>query len=269
MVKFVLPRIVQLDDPVPYKHPNTPDSVETRTAYRLSWYGKERRAEPRAKLGSDTRAFLKKTSGVEPLCIGDVLELPADTILPPHLSYSLAINRGLYTGGKVRFSHVGLPPSAIDKILNTTFLMDRYYWAAARYLKHLSETHWPHPLLTSFDTCIRDMLLSPTQEMVRSFFSLLQDCIYNPETRYHARYGDGLKESWDTIAGYFFWTTGKTGLGLRFRNVDLVEPKVAQEGAKQKRERTFREVPGWEKGIARWEKRSREKTDIPVLQSFT
>lgn len=125
--------------------------------------------------------------------------------LPEKVAYHAAV-------GLRREVPVGnLPGRVVQSVVDARFALDANYHAAAVYLKWLAESHTDHPLLTGFDTGVRDRLHRISVEATRLYFYMLGDQLYDEQARFYAR-GD-LSDWWDQLATYLFWV-GRTGSGL-------------------------------------------------------
>jgi hypothetical protein len=145
--------------------------------------------------------------------------------LPVSIAYHLAVNHHTYfpeahdpnhpnyglTTRIFPYSVGALWADRLNQVLHARFALDAEALAAVRYLKWMAESHWGHPLLNGFDTMVRDKLLALSEVGVQLYFWMLQDYIYDPDTRYWAKTDD--KYCWWQLAGYLFWT-GRTGSAL-------------------------------------------------------
>ncbi len=101
-----------------------------------------------------------------------------------------------------------LSPFRVDEVLNARFTPDAEYLAALRYLKWVAEGHWKHPLLTGFDTSVRETLMGLSHEAAWLYFYTLSDCMYDTEKHYWL-HGE-IKFLWCRLATYLHYI-GRVG----------------------------------------------------------
>lgn len=141
------------------------------------------------------------TFGGEDLSLSDYINeqnsynLPND--LPEVIAYHLAINHKRYN---VETSIAGLPHLWVRRVLDAEFTIEPEYLTALKYLKWLAESHIHHPLLTNFDTNVRETLMGINEKAANLYFYLLGDCLYNKN------------HTWHLVASYLHWV-GRVGSG--------------------------------------------------------
>jgi hypothetical protein len=86
------------------------------------------------------------------------------------------------------------------------FDLDADYRAAAKYLAHVCESNWRHPLLTDFDTEVRERFGQLSIEAARLYFYALGDRLVTDDA------DDEDENLWPQLATYLFWV-GRTGMG--------------------------------------------------------
>jgi len=143
--------------------------------------------------------------------------LPDAEHMPTQIAYHLAINSDHYGG--VHYPVAGVPIKYIKQVVNAAFVLDSNALAALQYLKWLAESHWKHPMLTHFDTAVRDQLLDVAITPTEQFFKLLFDYQYDFRTRWYARMEKAVNER---IAFYLHWVgQGRGGMDNWRRRSDL------------------------------------------------
>ena len=113
----------------------------------------------------------------------------------------------------------GIAPAHVSAVFDASFALDEGYLPAIKYLKWIAETHWPHPLLSGFDTMVRDHLLNRPKAAVDDFFFMLGDRYFQPDRNYE------VSALWRRLARYYFWTRN-TGGGLVWRYSDLENSRL-------------------------------------------
>jgi hypothetical protein len=127
--------------------------------------------------------------------------------LPEALAYHLAVNHRTY--GVLR-PVAGLPAELVQRVLvQGRFDLDADYRGAAKYLAHVCESNWRHPLLTDFDTEVRERFGQLSLEAARLYFYALSDRLVTADAEEDA---DEAEHLWPQLATYLFWV-GRTGMG--------------------------------------------------------
>lgn len=128
--------------------------------------------------------------------------------LPICIAYHLAVNHELYYPGKgVQYPVGVLPAQRVQEVVDSVFAIDSHARHALKYMSWLAKGHWGHPLLSSFDTNIRDNLLDISIKTIQLFFLLAYDYKYSSEDKWWER-GASYKP-----AAALMWA-GQTGSGL-------------------------------------------------------
>ena len=206
----------------------------SRPLYRLRWPGQIRRVghdEERpefklpARIVEQWPTFVEGTVQKAGYPIETVLEkdwLPEE--IPEVLAYHLAVNHDHYWDDlPVQYPVAGLPADAAQEVVGAFFAIDEQYHAALKYLKWLAEGHRPHPLLTGFDTNIRERLLGIAEEAAYLYFYMLQDCLYDVEAKWYNR--SPARHLWSYLATYLHWV-GRSGTGTYMTLSKLNTPDV-------------------------------------------
>lgn len=201
-----------------------------RTQYRLRWPGEGvTHATDRVPGGAlriwgiDPEAFEEGEPGY---ALHDYRDrLPEE--LPTEVAYHLAVNRDFFCfpnrergRGKTLRAVGGLPPERVDEVLDARFALTGKAYSTLLFLKHEAECLREHPLLQDFDTAVRERLFEAQEAFVRSYFILLADHIYDPETQY---WGRGETELWWRMATYLHWLR-RTGDALPAGKARLEAP---------------------------------------------
>jgi hypothetical protein len=208
--------------------------IGERNLYRLQWAGEISSPEfddtiPAEIIGKlkgfeHCKQYVGTAYPLRDILDGRCCSAPLPTTLPALLAYHLAVNADIYFPDTDevmtterwlarRYPHpVGaMNEECLHTTLNARFAPDAEAVAALSYLKWLAEGHRRHPLLTGFDTIVREKLMGLSEKACQLYFWLLGDYIYDGQTKYWCK-GD-WKYQWWRLAGYLFWT-GRTGSSL-------------------------------------------------------
>lgn len=131
---------------------------------------------------------------------------------PQWLRYHAAVNHDVVkkTISKI---HVGpLPHKVVQAVLKTEFAISEDYLSTIEHLQWLATSmHHDPDLNRPFDTMIRDSLYRITAEIVRQFFFMLGDCIWDEGASKWMK--NEFRYQWDLLAGYLWWY-GRAGIGI-------------------------------------------------------
>ena len=173
-------------------------------------------------------------------------------ILPDSLAYHLAVNADHYfkTGIDIsdRYPHPvgGLNSERLGQILTARFALDDQAIAALNYLRWMAEGHYRHPLLTGFDTMVRERLMDLSTTCTQMYFWMLQDYLYDSDNHYWVK--AEWKQHWHQLTGYMFWL-GRTGAAIVTDHAGI-EPLWASNLESFKKH-----CPDVMQGITEWDKK--------------
>lgn len=103
-------------------------------------------------------------------------------------------------------------PAAYDaQIKNMYFLLDKEYQREIVHHARLALLEWTKD--RCFDTSIRDICLEPAIKHVEVAFTLIADCLFDPDTKKRVSYKRDISNYWKHAALYKFWHR-QTGSGL-------------------------------------------------------
>jgi hypothetical protein len=188
-------------------------------------------------------------------------------ILPESLAYHLAVNAQHYFGTPKGDDPItphpvgGLSPDRVGQVLTARFALDDQAIAALNYLRWMAEGHYRHPLLTGFDTMVRERLMDLSTTCTQMYFWMLQDYLYDSVDHYWVK--ADWKRHWHQLAGYLFWL-GRTGDALVTDHAGI-NPLWAssQESFKQHCPDVMQGITDWDKeynwgrGLRQFEKSSK------------
>ena len=144
--------------------------------------------------------------------------------VPEAIAYHLAVNFETY---RTLRPVAGLPAESVRLVIERgRFALDATYRDAANYLKQVCETNWRHPLLTDFDTEVRDRSAAISLEAARLYFYTLGDRLIRDDD------DDDDDSLWPELATYLFWV-GRTGMANYGRYASLFAEETDGELSKR------------------------------------